>query len=137
MADRSQLLAAATGNRNTVPRGFPLVGESSSALITEVAARDRQTNLRDVSCDQLWLGRDANTAERGTASNTTRTQPGRRARCLSLMSPCATTTSTASSSYRNQTGDVAADPSRRYVVKTAGAGASSRERRRSSSIPRS
>src|SRR6478609_5697545 len=61
-----QIPAARRSHRETQygAARIALVGEPSSALIAEVAARDRQTNLGDVSGDQFWLGRDANTAER-------------------------------------------------------------------------
>src|SRR3954447_3921797 len=64
--DGGQIPAARRRHRETQygAARIPLLGESSSALITQVAARDRQTNRGDVSGDQLWLGRDANTAER-------------------------------------------------------------------------
>src|SRR3954454_8807593 len=64
--DGGQIPAARRSQRETQygAARIALVGEPSSALITDVAARDRQTNLGDVSGDQLWLGLDANTAER-------------------------------------------------------------------------
>ena len=54
------------------------------------------------------------------------THSGRRSRCWSFGSPSAMTISTASPSYRNQTGDTAAVPSMRYVTSTAGEGSARR-----------
>jgi hypothetical protein len=71
----------------------------------------------------------------GTTSNTMRTHRGSRARWRSLTSPSAMTTSNAPSPQRNQTGETFALPSFRYVVSTAGEGASTSERTRSSQSP--
>jgi hypothetical protein len=108
------------------PRSGALRGEPLALLPAEIAAAiDRRASPET---SRLTAGSASMRTPRngGTASKMTSEHRGSAAMCRSFTSFSAMTTSKQPSWNRNQTGELTAVPSLRYVVRTAGDGASSR-----------
>jgi hypothetical protein len=93
--------------------GPPFGGEALAVFQPEIAASDGNPRRRDVALDQLGHPPHLHATNGRTASKTTRTQRGSRARWRSFTSPLAITTSKASPVQRYHTGTVWALPSLR------------------------
>ena len=123
IADRSQTRGLSQASRSKTP-GVDFLSATNrapsrapryrSAMAARTEPTSHSTNSLTPRTSMPRKGR--------TASKTTRTHRGSRARWRSLRSPLAITTSNRSSLQRNQTGETSALPSFRYVVKTAGRG---------------
>jgi hypothetical protein len=133
IADRSRTRGFSATRRRRTPLGelLPAAKRRPPALLAQVASRNRNTLRRHVALDEFRRATHLEPAKRSHGLEHDERAARVTLEVAELYVACSITTSNASSAQRNQTGETSALPSWRYVVRTAGDGASSRVRTRS------
>ena len=108
--------------------GVPVGREPRAVTCSEIAPRDGRSHRTDVAFEQLAHPSHLNAAERPNRFEHNENAPWVTRQVAKLEIALGITTSNPASLQRNHTGETSAPPSFRYVVNTAGEGASRSER---------